>query len=63
MAQSINPERVRQSPNPFRVESELEIIPKVLATLEPWAGISERLRRMQLNLSFERMRVTRLERA
>jgi hypothetical protein len=33
-------------PNPFRVGGELEYaIPRVLAALEPWAEISERLRR------------------
>src|SRR6185295_13884902 len=41
-----NPERVRQSPNPFRVNASFFIrAPRVLAVLEPWAEISERLRR------------------
>src|SRR5829696_4353176 len=41
-----NPERVRQPPNPFRVHPSFFIrIPRVLAALEPWAEISERLRR------------------
>src|SRR5215204_7812853 len=46
---SLNPERVRQSPNPFRVWSRSKITsPRVLTMLEPWAEISERLRRNHL---------------
>jgi hypothetical protein len=45
----LNPERVRQPANPFRVESHLESCPRVLAMLEPWARISERLRRICIN--------------
>jgi hypothetical protein len=41
----LNPERVRQPPNPFRVCSQLNLCPRVLTPLEPWAEISERLRR------------------
>ena len=33
-------------PNPFRVESLFWFIPRVLATLELWARVSERLRRL-----------------
>src|ERR1043165_347673 len=40
-----NPERVPLVANPFRVDSDLGDDPRVLATLEPWAGIGERLRR------------------
>jgi hypothetical protein len=43
----INPERVHSVANPFRVDSQVRWIkPRVLATLEPWAEISERLRRI-----------------
>src|ERR1051325_10792267 len=41
-----NPERVPLVANPFRVDSDLGDDPRVLATLEPWAGIGERLRRL-----------------
>jgi hypothetical protein len=41
----LNPERVRQPPNPFRVWSQFNLCPRVLTPLEPWAEISERLRR------------------
>src|SRR5215207_8837881 len=48
--QSLNPERVRQPPNPFRVGRDLKLCPpRVLTMLEPWAEISERLRRNHLN--------------
>jgi hypothetical protein len=41
-----NPERVRQLANPFRVCCLSGARkPRVLATLEPWAEISQRLRR------------------
>ena len=51
---SLNPERVRQPPNPFRVASRFEnYVPRVLAMLEPWAQISERLRRKIIKISIE----------
>src|SRR5215204_4447201 len=41
-----NPERVRRLANPFRVSVHFwEFIPRVVAALQPWAEISERLRR------------------
>ena len=44
----VNPERVRQLPNPFRVQNNYcDCIPRVVAALQPWAEISERLRRIQ----------------
>jgi len=44
-------------PNPFRVGGELEYaIPRVLAALEPWAEISERLRRKFANAIRERLK-------
>jgi len=40
-----NPERVRQAPNPFRVWWFFACFHRVVAALQPWAEISERLRR------------------
>ena len=40
-----NPERVRQPANPYRVNFYFNGGPKVVAALQPWAEISERLRR------------------
>jgi hypothetical protein len=42
--------RVRQLPNPFRVESLIARIPQVVAALQPGAEISERLRRYRFKL-------------
>jgi hypothetical protein len=42
----MNPERVGQPPNPFRVEKLIVPIPRVLAALEPWAEIMQRHRRL-----------------
>ena len=41
----LNPVRVRLGMNPFRVKIFLYMVPRVLAALEPWAKISQRLRR------------------
>jgi len=41
-----NPERDRWSANPYRVSILVGYKPRVLAALEPWAEISERLRRI-----------------
>src|SRR5215510_1810376 len=42
-----NPERVRQLVNPFRVERDSDLVdPRVVASLQPRAEISERLRRI-----------------
>jgi hypothetical protein len=41
-----NPERVRRLANPYRVSIYLAYKPKVLAALEPWAEVSQRLRRI-----------------
>ena len=41
-----NPEGVSPRPNPFRVDCFLRQLPGVLASLEPRAEISERLRRL-----------------
>jgi len=35
----INSERVRQPPNPFRVDRELNHIPGLSLALQPWAAI------------------------
>jgi hypothetical protein len=44
---ALNPERVSPATNPFRVELKLESRkPRVVAALQPWAEISQRLRRM-----------------
>jgi|GEM_PF-3496399 len=40
-----NPEGVRQLPNPFRVQSYFLPRPRVVAALQPWAEIGQRLRR------------------
>src|SRR5829696_9583485 len=48
---SLNPEGVRQPPNPFRVWLRFKLCPRVLAMLEPWAEISERLWRIHPNLT------------
>jgi hypothetical protein len=42
-----NPERVRQPPNPFRVVRAFCLLTQGSRKLEPWAEISERLRRYQ----------------
>src|SRR5919205_2319637 len=44
-----NPERVRQLANPFRVQAILFADPMVVASLQPWAEISERLWRKCLS--------------
>jgi hypothetical protein len=42
----LNPERVRQSPRTLSgFNRNLGVCPRVLVTLEPWADISQRLRR------------------
>ena len=41
-----NPERIRLDRNPFRVSIFFCVDPKVVAALQPWAEISERLRRI-----------------
>jgi len=52
---SINPERVRRPPNPFRVNMLFLIcLPRVVATLQLWAEISERLRRISNCISASR---------
>jgi hypothetical protein len=43
---AMNPERVPLTANPFRVNGYLCLDPRVLTTFEPWAEISERLRRI-----------------
>jgi len=40
-----NPERVPRPANPFRVSDSFVTAPKVVAALQPWAEISQRLRR------------------
>ena len=40
-----NAESVRHEANPFRVYKCLTRLPRVVAALQPWAEISERLRR------------------
>ena len=42
---AINPERVSHAANPYRVQSLFEILIPGLSLLQPWAEISERLRR------------------
>src|SRR5690349_9651892 len=44
---TLNPERVRQLTNPYRVAIHRRYKPRVLAPLGPWAEIGERLRRFQ----------------
>ncbi len=53
-----NPERVCRPPNPFRVSSLFEINPRVVAALQPWAQISERLRRNESRQSLFIRRVS-----
>ncbi len=43
---SMNPERVRFVANLFRVDS-IRVVPRVVAALQLWAEISERLRRIE----------------
>ena len=43
---SLNPGRVRQPPNPFRVGADVCRLTQGSRKLEPWADISERLRRI-----------------
>ena len=42
----LNPEGVNCCANPFRVENIIKRLPRVVAMLQPWARISERLRRI-----------------
>ena len=43
----LNPERARQPPNPFRVFTTLFVmLPGLSLALQPWAEISQRLRRI-----------------
>ncbi len=37
--------------NPFRVRNDFSIDPRVVAALQPWAEISERLRRIEFKLN------------
>src|SRR5215217_2096489 len=53
--QELNPERVWHLANPFRVDMNSGCIPRVVAKLQPWAEISERLRRRLKQVS-ERLR-------
>ena len=42
----LNPERVRRVRKPFQgITTLISYVPRVLAMLEPWAEISQRLRR------------------